>query len=65
VATGEKGSPRVSRIEVAKRTELRFELDDEKIEAIKRCLETGQLSITVTDVDLSQGGRLEAAYIYD
>ena len=52
-------------IEVMRNTEIHLELDDAKVEAIKRCLETGRLSIKVSQADLSQVGRLQAAYEYD
>ena len=43
-----------------------FDLDDEKIEAIKSCLEKGRLSIHFSNVDLSQTvGRLGDPYLYD
>ena len=56
---------RLSNIDIARNTEISLELDDEKIEAIKGCLAKGTLSIRITGVDLSQGGRLQAAYLYD
>jgi hypothetical protein len=56
---------RSSQIEVKRTTEIHLELDDEKIQAIRACLEKGKLSISISDVDLSQGGRLEAPYLYD
>jgi hypothetical protein len=56
---------RLSEIEVRRTTEILLELDDEKLEAIRACLEKGRLSIRISDVDLSQGGRLQAGYLYD
>jgi len=53
------------KIDVARSTEISLELDDEKIQAIRSCLEKGTLTIRIADVDLSRGGRLQAAYIYD
>lgn len=46
-------------------TEIRLQLDDEKVEAIKACLAKGQLVIRVSDVDLSQSGRFDDPYKYD
>jgi len=58
-------SEKLSNIHVARTTEISLELDDEKIEAIKSCLAKGTLSIRITGADLSQGGRLQASYLYD
>lgn len=55
----------LSEIRIERSTEISLELDDEKIQAIRACLEKGRLSIRISDVDLSQGGRLQAPYIYD
>ncbi len=52
-------------VEVSRSTRLHFEVDDERIEAIKACLDKGRLSITISDVDLTTGGRFENSYIYD
>lgn len=63
-----KGKARATKlptIEIAHRTEMSFELDDEKIQAIKRCLEKGKLTITMTKLDLLQGGRAGDPYLYD
>jgi len=43
---------------------LDFPLDDRKVEAIKKCLAKGKLSITATRVNLGTG-RLGSAYLYD
>ncbi|HEY5788214.1 MAG TPA: hypothetical protein VIT65_25950 [Microlunatus sp.] len=59
-------SRRFSGVEIKRSTELHFDLDDEKIEAIKSCLEKGRLSIRFSNVDLSQSvGRLGDPYLYD
>lgn len=58
-------SARSSRIEINRNAEIHLELDDDKIEAIKRCLDNGRLSISFTNVDLSQVGRMDGPYIYD
>lgn len=63
MATGEAAKP--ANIEVMRNTEIHLELDDAKIKAIRKCLETGTLSIKVSQADLSQVGRLQAAYEYD
>lgn len=55
----------MSEIRIERSTEISLELDDEKIQAIRACLEKGRLSIRISDVDLSRGGRLQAPYIYD
>jgi hypothetical protein len=64
--TEQQGSgQRESEIEVHRTTEISLELDDEKIAAIRACLERGTLTIRISDVDLSVGGRLQAPYLYD
>lgn len=63
MATEKANKP--AQIEVMRNTELHLELDDEKIQAIRKCLETGRLTIKVQQADLSQVGRLQAAYEYD
>lgn len=56
----------LSGVQISRHTELEFDLDDEKIEAIKSCLEKGRLSIHFSNVDLSQSvGRLGDPYLYD
>jgi hypothetical protein len=57
---------RFSGMEITRNTELNFDLDDEKIAAIKSCLEKGRLTITFSNGDLSQSvGRLGDPYLYD
>jgi hypothetical protein len=56
---------RLPNIEIARSTEINLELDDEKIAAIRACLEKGRLTIRISDVDLTQSGRLQAPYVYD
>ncbi len=56
----------LSGVEITRHTEFQFDLDDEKIAAIKSCLEKGRLSIHFSNVDLSQAvGRLGDPYLYD
>lgn len=43
---------------------LRMPLDAKKIKAIQRCIEKGELTITVTKVDLA-AGRIGEAWLYD
>ena len=56
---------KLSRIEVGRVTELKLELDDEKVAAIQACLAKGQLTIRMNDVDLTRSGKLSAPYLYD
>ena len=58
-------NPKLSRIEITRSAEIKLALDDEKIEAIKSCLAKGTLTIRMQDVELTRGGRIDAAYIYD
>ena len=52
------------RIDV-ERTEISFELDDEKIAAIRSRLDKGgPLTVRITDADLSRIGRAQTAYIW-
>lgn len=44
---------------------MEFHLTPEKTAAIRRCLDRGRLTITVSKVDLVQGGRLFGGYEYD
>jgi hypothetical protein len=43
---------------------LTMPLDAEKIKAIQRCIERGELTITVTKVDLA-AGKIGEAWLYD
>ena len=61
----QSGAQQTSNIEVHRTTEISLELDDEKISAIRACLEKGRLTIRISDVDLSLGGRMQAGYLYD
>jgi hypothetical protein len=54
-----------SSLTVDHRTELHFELDAQKIAAIKKCLAKGKLSIVLTKVNLTLGGRAQNGYAYD
>lgn len=66
MAIKDEGERRFSGLEIKRNTELHFDLDDEKIEAIKACLENGRLSIQFSNVDLAQSvGRLGDPYLYD
>ncbi|NJC73106.1 Hsp20/alpha crystallin family protein [Planosporangium thailandense] len=55
----------MSNIEINRHTEINLEVDEEKLQAIRSCLEKGRLSIRMSNVDLSQAGRLQAPYLYD
>jgi len=46
------------------RMKLSFPIDAEKVEAIKRCLAKGTLTVTVNKAELASG-RFRNAYIYD
>ena len=55
---------------VVHKTELQFELDAEKIAAIKKCLDSGKLHITMHHEDLHHTGpdalsRSGKPYLYD
>jgi hypothetical protein len=43
---------------------LTMPLDEDKIKAIQRCIERGELTITVTKVDLA-AGKIGEAWLYD
>ncbi len=47
------------------RVDLHFEVDSEKVAAIKRCLERGRLTITVSKVDLTSAASGGDPYQYD
>jgi hypothetical protein len=51
--------------EIVPKVELAFQLSPEKIAAIRNCLTRGRLKITISRVDLVQGGRLHNGYEYD
>jgi anti-sigma28 factor (negative regulator of flagellin synthesis) len=59
------GASKRPTIEIAHKTEMSFELDSEKIAAIKRCLEKGKLTITMTKVDVTTNVRADEPYLYD
>jgi hypothetical protein len=61
----EQYKPHPYDVEVSRTTRLHFDVDDERIEAIRACLDKGRLSISITDVDLTRGGRFENGYQYD
>ena len=52
-------------VEVTQKTELTLQVDAEKIEAIKKCLEKGTLKITMTRIDILGGDRTGDPYLYD
>jgi hypothetical protein len=62
---GAGGAPAALEIAVTHSTDLRLTLDAEKIQAIRACLEKGELRITVVGANLAASGRFQAAYIYD
>lgn len=62
---GKKKRVKAAAIEVVRKTELRFALDDAKVKAIKECIAKGTLSITVSNLDLGNVGRFGDPYIYD
>jgi hypothetical protein len=62
---GTGGASTTPEIGVTHRTDLSFTLDEEKIQAIRACLEKGELRITVIGANLTTSGRFQAAYIYD
>lgn len=47
--------------------EVRFEVDDERLAAIKSCLESGDLRMVLKDVDLDRlgAGDLGGGYLWD
>jgi hypothetical protein len=45
--------------------ELRFKIDKAKAEAIRSCLEKGELRISISEADIRKGGRFQASYLYD
>jgi hypothetical protein len=61
----EKREQKPVEVEVSRTTQLHFDIDDAKAEAIRGCLAKGRLSISITDIDLSRGGRFENGYQYD
>ena len=65
---GKKGA--ASGPTVVHKTELHFELDADKVAAIKKCLDNGKLSITLHQADLNPVGpesasRGQKPYLYD
>jgi len=60
-----KSSKKSPGLTIESHTNLHFEVDAEKIAAIKRCLEKGTLTITLSKVNLASAGRVAGAYIYD
>lgn len=59
-----KRSPKVSAEGSIPKLRFDFPLDDRKVQQIQRCIAKGQLSITVSRVDLA-AGRLGDAWLYD
>jgi hypothetical protein len=54
-----------SKSQKAPHLKLSFPLGKEKIAAIQRCLAKGQLTITISQVELLKGGRAKNGYAYD
>jgi hypothetical protein len=62
---GAGAPPKTHEIDVTHSTEFHFTLDEEKIQAIRGCIERGALRITVVGANIAAGGRFQAAYLYD
>jgi anti-sigma28 factor (negative regulator of flagellin synthesis) len=56
---------KVASLTIDQKMDLHFELDAEKVAAIKKCLEKGKLTISINKVDLTSLGRSGNPYIYD
>lgn len=61
----EELAPGKGKFEAKEVTELSFVLDEAQKKAIRRCLDRGELRVTMSKVDFSQGGRFVGAYEYD
>jgi hypothetical protein len=59
-----KKAPRIAVQGTIPKIQLSMPLDARKIAAIKRCLDKGHLTITVSRVDLA-GGKIGDAWLYD
>jgi hypothetical protein len=59
-----KGAPSINVRGTIPKLSLEMPLDEERIQAIHKCLENGHLSIHLSEVDLA-AGRLGEAYLYD
>lgn len=59
-----ENKPRISHDPNNAKLEIHAPIDGEKAEAIKRCIEKGQLRMTFSSVDL-KAGRLGEAWEYD
>jgi hypothetical protein len=59
-----KKAPSISASGAIPKLTLEMPLDAAKVSAIKRCLEKGHLSITLSKVDLA-AGRLGESWLYD
>ena len=57
-------SPRISLLGAIPKVQLTMPLDARKIAAIKRCLDKGTLTITMSRVDFASG-RLRDPWLYD
>jgi hypothetical protein len=57
-------TPQISLQGTIPKVQLSMPLDARKIAAIKRCLDKGQLTITVSRVDFARG-RIGESWIYD
>ena len=56
--------PQIALLGTIPKVQLTMPLDDRKIAAIKRCLDKGTLTITLSRVDFARG-RLSDGWIYD
>jgi hypothetical protein len=61
---GKKKSPSIQVTGKIPKLKLSMPLDEKKIAAIQKCLKKGQLTITVSKVDLG-AGRIGDAWLYD
>jgi hypothetical protein len=60
----ESKSPKIQVEGAIPKLHLSMPLDASKIEAIRKCLEKGNLSITISEVDLASG-RIGDSWLYD
>jgi hypothetical protein len=59
---GEVGTPSAV---ITPKLEFEFNLDQARIAEIQRCLAKGKLTITMSRIDIVEGGRLADGYNYD
>jgi hypothetical protein len=60
----ERKAPSVKLEGTIPKLHLEMPLDEQKVQDIRKCLEKGHLSITVSKVDLANG-RIGEAWLYD